>query len=306
MKRKVIKQGNGTLTITLPKQWTENIGLNSGDYVNIEDKNRGLLVTKEEGEKEAQKISVDISNSSVFLDRLLVALYEKGYDEVEIYSENPKLLEKVEESLKFFTIGFEVVKQSKNSCIIKNVADVQETGFDNVLRRVFLLLKHQAEGIAEAMEKEAITSIPNLRHMEQANNRYTAFLRRILNKKGHGDAKNEKILYSLVESLETAADEHKFLCDFLLKSGKNIRKVPKDIIGLYKKSGELIDNVTKLYYKYDSGLAAVVFQERKKIINRCFQLSENSSSRDCMLIHYLLNTIQDSADISTFTISINH
>ena len=36
MKRKVIKQGNGTLTITLPKGWTEEIGLEGGDEVEIE------------------------------------------------------------------------------------------------------------------------------------------------------------------------------------------------------------------------------------------------------------------------------
>lgn len=292
MKRKVIKQGNGTLTITLPKEWTRKVELRNGDYINIEDKDSGLLVTKEGKEKEPQKTSIDISNTAIFLDRLLNAIYKKGYDEVELYSDNPSVLNRVEKSLNNFTIGFDIVRQSKNSCVIKSVADVQESEFENILRRTFLLLKSQAEGLVEAMESEAITSIPNLRHMEQTNNRYTAFLRRVLNKKGHGNANDEKLLYCLIEFLEKVADEYKYLFDFLLKSNKNIRKIPKDIIELYRKIDEFVDSIIKLHYKYDSGLTEKLFQDRKKMVSECLQLLDSSNNRDCVLAHYSLAITQ--------------
>ncbi len=43
MKRKIIKQGNDTLTITLPRMWCDKFGVKAGDEVNVEENDNSLI-----------------------------------------------------------------------------------------------------------------------------------------------------------------------------------------------------------------------------------------------------------------------
>ena len=60
MQRKVIQQGNGTLTITLPKDWAKNQSLKGGDEVRVECTNDAMVIRSPEKEKYLNKISVDV------------------------------------------------------------------------------------------------------------------------------------------------------------------------------------------------------------------------------------------------------
>ena len=45
MKRKVVKQGAATLTISLPSKWTKKFELKNGDEINLNEKGDALIVT---------------------------------------------------------------------------------------------------------------------------------------------------------------------------------------------------------------------------------------------------------------------
>ena len=51
MKRKIIRQGSGGLTIYLPKKWAEEKGLRIGDEVDLKEAPYGLLVVPEKTRK---------------------------------------------------------------------------------------------------------------------------------------------------------------------------------------------------------------------------------------------------------------
>ena len=275
MKRKVIKQGHNTLTITLPAKWVDANSVKPGDEVDIEEKGNALSISRGNG-RFAEVKELDVTKSIIFLERELYSLYKKGYDEVRITSEDPALLGRIQKILTDTVVGFEIVSQTTKSCIIKNVAEIQDSEFEAVLRRTLLLLNSMAEGVYEAMKNADINSIPNLRYMEKTNNRYTGFLRRVLNKRGKGDYKNEKLLYGFVEFVEKIADEYKYLCIFFEEDTKRIQKISKNVLELHKRTVSLLRSAFELYYKFDKEKLIKLYNERKNIIKEVLNLMNKS------------------------------
>ena len=44
MKRKIIKQGHNTLTITLPSEWVKKLNLSAGDEIDLVEDNSSLYI----------------------------------------------------------------------------------------------------------------------------------------------------------------------------------------------------------------------------------------------------------------------
>ena len=47
MKRRIVKQGAATMTISLPAPWIKKFGLKEGDELNIEEKGKLIEITTE-------------------------------------------------------------------------------------------------------------------------------------------------------------------------------------------------------------------------------------------------------------------
>ena len=178
--------------------------------------------------------------SGIILEREIGSLFKKGYDEIKISSDDTALLHGIQDILGYVLVGFEVVWQSKSSCTIRSVAEVQDREFDAVMNRTLFQLQVMAEGVYDAMRNADMDAIPNLRMMERNNNRYTSFMRRVMNKGRYKDTKNDKLVYAFVEFIEKIADEYKYLCGFLLESGKRIDKLPAELLELFNEINALI------------------------------------------------------------------
>ena len=303
MKRKVIKQGHNTLTITLPAKWVEKNSVNAGDEIDIAEKGHSLCIHPY-CTNNIKKKTIDITDSVVFLERELYSLYKKGYDEITLSSENSAVLGKIQNILNSTVVGFEIVGQTKNSCVIKNVAEAQSSEFNPILRRTLRLLVSMSEGIYEAMLNSKNEPIYNLRFMEKTNNKYTGFLRRVINRQGHSNFENEKLLYCFIEFVEKIADEYKYLCLFFEGSPKRIKKIDKDILKLFKRVNMLMASTFDLYYKYNKQTLVLIYSERKSIIKTLINMLEKSSGRDNFLLHHMLSVTQEIADIMAFIMTM--
>src|SRR3989338_5785197 len=83
MKRRVIKQGNNTLTITLPRKWAEKHGIKAGEEIEVEEKSETLLISSSNGKQIATK-EIDLSDFGPLIPRVIYALYKKGYDKIHL------------------------------------------------------------------------------------------------------------------------------------------------------------------------------------------------------------------------------
>ena len=149
MKRKVIKQGNGTLTITLPKQWTKKIGLKGGDEIEIKEKDYALLVSKELSTEEKVANIRMTSDSKRYIRSHIGRLYRHGYATINLTFDNPNLIKSIKSATDNL-IGADIIDFDKNRCVVKIFPiEEQAVNFDKNLVKMLHTFKYMLRLIKE-------------------------------------------------------------------------------------------------------------------------------------------------------------
>lgn len=289
MKRKVIKQGNGTLTITLPKGWTEKTGLKGGDEINIEETDGMVCVSAEKGFT-PKKISIEISKlDKSVLDSLLAVLHKSGYDEIELTFDEPKLVKIIQKRINSMLIGYEIIEQTNKRCIIKSIASQYDSNIDDIIRRIFLVTLSLAQNTLDVMKSGDLSNIDELMVLEETNNKLTNLCHRILNKKPTMGAKTV-YLYIVVWLLESIADDYRDICK-VLSEKKTKPKFDKATMDIYGKIMKLLEHLYHLFYNFDLEEMKMIRQEHKDIVGELNGMM-GSKNQDAFIMNYMFSITQ--------------
>lgn len=273
MRRRIIKQGHNTLTVTLPSKWVQLFNLKQGDEIEINERENGLFLTTEKHDEEL-KTEIDLTGLDIpTIWKYIMAVYREGYDEITIkFDPNTKY----EHPLRFFSldasalkkgklaeytpyeilrimtsrfIGFEIIEHHKNYCVIKNMAQLTSKEFDPSLRRVFLLLQQMAEETNESIQNNDPKVVAHLRDIDLNLDKFVDYCIRVLNKTGFKDVKKAHVLFSILYLLELLGDEYKNMSMHICKDmhGKNLKNL-KDIVEAITKQ---VDELYHLYYDFN-------------------------------------------------------
>ncbi|MFH1408592.1 MAG: AbrB/MazE/SpoVT family DNA-binding domain-containing protein [Nanoarchaeota archaeon] len=198
MKRKIIQLGTSTLVTSLPSKWAKEHHLKAGDEVEVTQENGHLSINVNSKAPPSRKL-VEIPSSSVFMERLIHTPYRFGVDELEVRFKDLKTIDQIQVALDKH-LGFEIVEQSKEKMIIRNVAEGMDDKFEQLLHRTFLLILEMSREIASSTEKKDSKRLLEISYMEKTIDKLTNFCERLINKgKVEGTA---TFLYVLVWSLE--------------------------------------------------------------------------------------------------------
>jgi len=175
MKRKVIQIANSTQLISLPRKWALKQGIKKGDELDVIIEGATLVVG---GSKKSQPESTTIhfEKDAPYLKRPLSTAYKLGYDEVEITFDNPSFINNIREHSEEL-LGFEIIQQSAKRCIVKNVASTIESEFDNILRRLFLMLVSLARESYTTIANKEYDQLINVAELEKTNNKLSFFVK---------------------------------------------------------------------------------------------------------------------------------
>jgi len=281
MKRKIIKQGHNTLTLTLPSTWASKLHLKGGDEIEIlEHENTLVINAKENSGPKTCEINID-GFSIPLLWRYFQSAYRAGCDEIKIYFDPNK--KEYEDAYHYYTtqfeyarlgekippkpaiamiqevvnrfIGIDVIETGKGYCIIKEMAEVSIKEFSHSLRRIFLVILQMFDRIIEAIEKNQImtTSLcKELHTMDLSVDKLVDYCARILNKvNSEIPEKSKPLIFSSLFTLELLGDEFKYLGKHIAVSKKPLHET-LGLLTLVKKHFELY---YKLYYSFDRELA---------------------------------------------------
>ena len=289
MKRKVIKQGNGTLTMTLPKKWTNKTGIKGGDEIDIQETGNILYVSTKKGFT-PKKISIEINKlDKAVLDSLLAVLHKSGYDEIELIYDEPKLVKIVQKRINSTLMGYEIIEQTNKRCLIKSIASQYDSNIDVIVRRVFLVTVSLARNILEILKSRDLSNIDELMVLEETNNKLTNFCHRILNKNPTEGAKTV-YFYTVIWLLESIADDFRDICK-LLSEKKMQNKFDKNTINIYSKIVKLFEDFYHIFYKFDLKEMKILRQDYKNIINELHKMME-AKNQDKFLVHYMFSVTQ--------------
>ena len=136
MKRKVSRIGPATLMVSLPSKWVKQFNVEKGDEIDIEEDSNRLILSVGKT-SQSKRIEIDVSKNPSLTRRFLMDAYRSGFDEVRLNFLDLKELKLIQDTASEILLGFEIVEQSKNNCVLRNVTKESEEEFDNVLRRIF-------------------------------------------------------------------------------------------------------------------------------------------------------------------------
>lgn len=257
MKRKVIRQGNNTLTITLPHQWATANGVKAGDELDVQVRGMELAIASSLA-MPREEVGVDVSGmdgSSIVL--LIRGLYRKGYDRITVRSSdthvrhvragmNRRLVDVVTAEVNRL-MGFEIFDQTKNSFDVRSVSTEIIEDFDTVLRRIFMLTNTYYDDFERALRENDAGALTELIEKPDSITKLISYSTRALNKKGYAKPQYTIFLYHLIESLELINDSIKnavrYVHDNHIDIGKNGLKIIADI-------GKLLKEYNEIYYKW--------------------------------------------------------
>ena len=297
MRRKIVKQGTATMTISLPAKGCKQHNLNNGDEVELEEKDTDLIISSEKQEI-TKSTKVDLTNLDERVIRwMLSSLHKAGYTEIELIYSNISTMNIIQELLKDLFTGFTIIEQSSKRCVIKNITRDNMEEFDNILRRAFLVTIALGEESLNLVKNKKFDDLKHVIGLEKSNNQLTNYCERLLNVKGYKNLTN--FMYVIICNLEKICDDYKYVAEYL---GKNKINLSDKTIKLYDKTNKILREQYELFYKFESKKMNKIHTEIKKIKN---ELNFSVPEKERIIVSYLLGLIMKIADFSASTIALN-
>jgi phosphate uptake regulator len=157
--RKVQKTGGSSYIISLPKVWIDKHGIKKNDTLGILSQPDGnLLITPQIDNEKATKtkeIIIEDYKDENFLFRILIGSYIMGFSKILIKSSKKFELSIRDCIIKFtqIVIGPEVVEESNNFIVIKDLLNPTEMPFEKTIKRMYILVHDMHEDAIKAFQR---------------------------------------------------------------------------------------------------------------------------------------------------------
>lgn len=277
--RRLVKAGQASHTISLPKDWLEKHQLKKGDLVYLYEKDdKELIITPESKADEPQpqkEITINVDNKELStIGREITSAYINNYNTITLYGDKiTKKTKDIRNMLHDF-VALEVADQTAKSIIARDLLNLKEISIEKTIRRMDMLVRSMIQDSVAAIDDSELAQSVIVRDYEV--NRAYFLLMRLLksamsNKRvaEHFQLSNDKVLsnYYLTINLENFADAAKQLAEYLGKEKKKDKM--KSVFSMVEK-GYL--DVMKAYFTKDKKLADSVALQRVEMLDKASEL----------------------------------
>lgn len=179
MERKVIKMGDSSLVISLPKVWVDKAGIERGGSVEVEELSTGEIVVKPKVGPPKRK-AVEISPDENALGNYIIDHYIDGTDVIKISSKNtmdPKIMSLIYNTIPNLS-GFEITEASSNRVTIEYLGGVMP--FKKLFSRFALVITNYLGSFELAFEKDSGADVETIKKMKETDKLYYSLLRNLL------------------------------------------------------------------------------------------------------------------------------
>jgi hypothetical protein len=159
VKRKIIKQGNRSFTLTLPVKWVRGNGFKGGEEVDIND-DEGRLVITADALQAIRSASFSVKNMDEKNIRFVLnQLYRKGFSKIVLKDISAPQFRIVELLVDSQFSGVEIVNKTAGDCLIEVITEPKKDTFDIIFRKMFFIIQ---ESLSIVCSKEDLPRIAKL------------------------------------------------------------------------------------------------------------------------------------------------
>ena len=289
--RKLIKFGNSSYIVSLPKTWIERHKLRKGDSLHLDVNGNGELMIAPklvESTKEKKGITIDADNKDIFyIKREIVSAYINNYHNIVITGDD--LSEKALGMREILNelVALEIMEQTGKRISAKDFLDMDNISIQNILRKIDMIVRSALYDIKTlAKQRKKSADIANSR--DKDINRLTILALRTIRYGMNNSAfiKNNKLsphelldLYLCANFLEQIADEAKRtarILDHIIDEHINepgASEFYDQLIDYFIQIEEMYVTAMKSFYKKDRYIAFDLATKRAKLKSSLDNLS---------------------------------
>ena len=311
--RKIIRFGNASYAICLPKDWVEKNNLKKGQGLCVEDSGTGEITLSPkiiETEQEKKGITLDTNNKDIYcIKREIVSAYINNFRNIVITGNN--LNEKalgIREIVNEL-VALEIMEQTNKRMIAKDFLDMDNISLPNTVRKIDMTLRATMYDIKNMLtEQKTVTEISQSR--DKDINRLSLLCIRAIRYGINNPAFMKKSRITPQDLLDTYQ-----IITFIEKTGDEIKRFAKEAEQLYDTTemdilttaltlfGEIeaiYIQALKAYYKHDRALAFEAAKTRALLKNNIetFSLELAAQKKNNHVAEKLITMLNSVHDIT--------
>jgi antitoxin component of MazEF toxin-antitoxin module len=285
MRRKLIKQGANSCTITMPSKWLEKNNLNGGDEVDIDIKENIVeikLIDNKYREIKSTQITFESNYTKRVIRNVLNQLYRLSYDEIKLVNMDEKKKEVVEYIIGKTQLGFEIVEETENSLIISSITEPSNEKFDLIFKKLQFLMNNEIKEVKASIETNDFSNMNKREDRSRMIDSYTNFCRRILYKDEKKETNLQKLLIVGRISLINHANFRIF--KYVKENKVNVNK---KILELYHDISKYCEFFFETLYKNSIKRSSEMFDIGEENNKKLFELIKNVKGENAIILHYI-------------------
>lgn len=151
--RKIQLTGGSTYTVSLPKEWANDIGVEPGDILQLYPDGTQMVIQPSRASDELKEATVTVEGySEKKLRRIILAFYTSGFDSVTFtepagFDHNRRVVAETARKL----IGLEIIKSTETQVTLKNLLNSTTVSVEQSTK--------QMRQVALSMHEDAITAL---------------------------------------------------------------------------------------------------------------------------------------------------
>jgi len=277
MHRKLVKHGESTLMLSMPRTWINKNNLKKGDLIQIHEQDSNLLISPEHKKLAKRKTEIHVKTSNPkHLRNLFSHLYRTGVTEITVHYTDEKTFSAIHEVVSKL-LGYEITEHSDNKCIIKNM--IKELDFN--YEEAFFKMKQLIESSFSLVKKSFTKKKVDEKHLEIIRNetwkmRNAALLLQSKDSLSQGFGK----AYTIYVFEQNAS----FLLYLLQTKNKEKLSVSKNFIKLFEEVEKYFHTIKPIKKKTEEEYANSL--KKSNLLRECEKLSAEGGD-DAKLVQYL-------------------
>lgn len=275
MKRKLVRQGQTTLMISIPQRWSKRFGLSKGSEINLDERGNYLMISPEDKISTTQ-INVT-KNSETAIRIAILNTYRQGYDSIKVVFKDESQYELICKVVQDYILGLEAARTSKNSCLLESISEPSAEQFEPMFRKIFLNALLMIKKTNERLSRD--TPFSDYEQVMLRIHKLDNYCRRSISKQRMLTEKAE-YYFGFLSHFTHCPRELYHLNRFLDKNKVNIKRIP--LAEMLVSSFSLLEDA---YLKKDLSKIEQIHEFNKGLFSRLYQLLEKNSKENAVIFH---------------------
>ena len=284
--RKLIKFGNSSHIISVPKSWVKENKLKKGDLIYLKKNSNGelILLPKEKNDAVFKKAVIHATSKDMkLIQREILAAYIKGFNILSVTSPDIKSkMSEIKGMLKDLA-GVDILEKNSTEIVAADFLDIKSVSIRDTIRRIDNNLKSMFEDLKFIFEKGKIDEkeFNEIYDTDNDVNRFYFLLWKLTVLGLSNPTFLHEINLTPVELTHTwwLGMNMERIGDELKRASRDLRKtklrkaIARKIYSIFTMVRKNYMDVIGSYYKRNIGLAYEITSKRRDIIDKCNSIS---------------------------------